>query len=222
MPGPDPIWWLFLLALLPLLCGIGLALRCRHARSRVSWMLRALIAALLLSVAGLLGLLGVTILGYARLLQDHEVAQLQVRQIAPQQFELSLDARGQPTQRFELRGDEWQLDARVLRWQLPAALAGAPPLYRLERVSGRYSDLGQEREAQRTVHALSERSFPDLWTLRRQFPQALAFVDADYGSAAYLPLLDGARYSVQLSPRGGLVAKPADEQTRRLLRAAGW
>lgn len=202
--------------------GLGLAWSCRGRRGRVSRLVRALLSALMLCIAALLGLLGVSMLGYARLLQDADVAQLEFHQLAPQRFELGLAARDMPVQHFELSGDEWQLDARVLRWQLPAALAGAPPLYRLERISGRYADIGQEREALRSVHALSDRAFPDLWTLRRQFPEALAFVDADYGSAAYLPMLDGARYTVRLNPRGGLVAQPADEATRLKLREAGW
>jgi hypothetical protein len=98
----------------------------------------------------------------------------------------------------------------------------APPLYRLERLSGRYGDPKQELEARRSVHPLAQEAFPDLWSLRRQFPQWLRFVDADFGSAAYLPLLDGARYRVSLSPRGGLVAQPADAATQRLLDQAGW
>jgi hypothetical protein len=144
-----------------------------------------------------------------------------VRQIDLQHYrvELSSDSLARS---FELYGDEWQLDARVLRWKLPAALAGAPPLYRLERLSGRYGDPKQELEARRSIHPLAQNAFPDLWTLRRQFPQALNFVDADYGSAAYLPLLDGASYQVSLSPRGGLIAQPADDATRELLRKAGW
>ncbi len=46
--------------------------------------------------------------------------------------------------------------------------------------------------------------------------------DARWGSAAYLPMLDGASYRVSINPRGGLVAKPADEKTEALLRESGW
>jgi hypothetical protein len=35
-------------------------------------------------------------------------------------------------------------------------------------------------------------------------------------------MLDGASYTVFINPRGGLVAKPADEKTEALLRLAGW
>jgi hypothetical protein len=35
-------------------------------------------------------------------------------------------------------------------------------------------------------------------------------------------MLDGATYQVYVSPRGGLVAKPADAVTAQLLDEAGW
>jgi hypothetical protein len=35
-------------------------------------------------------------------------------------------------------------------------------------------------------------------------------------------LIDGARYRVSLSPRGGLIAQPADAETQRLLDEGGW
>jgi hypothetical protein len=35
----------------------------------------------------------------------------------------------------------------VLKWKLPALLAGVPPLYRLDRLSGRYDDPAQEASA---------------------------------------------------------------------------
>jgi hypothetical protein len=174
-----------------------------------------------LMAAGL-GALSAALFHYLGLSGETRVAEISLRQIEPQRWSARLtDAVGRHRS-VELRGDEWQLDARVIRWKLPALLAGAPPLYRLERVSGRYRDINQEREAQRSVYDLAPDAFPDLWTLKRQFPQYLPFVEADFGSAAYLPMLDGARYQVSLGARGGLVAKPADETTRRLLDDAGW
>lgn len=214
--------WLCLAALLPLLTSLLLAWRWRRGRGWGSKLIRLLASGLLLLSAALLGVLGAALFGYTRLLQEAEVASLSVQQLAPQHYAVQLDTPDGQRQRFELRGDQWQLDARVLRWKLPALLAGAPSLYRLERLSSRYVDVAQEREAVRSVHELGAQAFPDLWILRRQFPQYLDFVDADFGSGAYLPLIDGARYSVSLGPRGGLVARPADARTQALLEAAGW
>jgi hypothetical protein len=174
-------------------------------------------------VAGVaLALLAGAIVHYLELRGDETVATISLRQVEPQRWSARLETPDGQHRSFELRGDEWQLDARLIRWKLPALLAGAPNLYRLERLSGRYGDIKQEREAARSVHDLAADAFPDLWTLRRQFPRYLSFVEADYGSAAYLPMLDGARYEVTLATRGGLIARPADARTRELLEQAGW
>ena len=173
--------------------------------------------------AGLgLAVLAAALFHYLELGGDTRVATLALRQVEPQRYAARLETADGQHRSVELRGDEWQLDARVIRWKLPALLAGAPNLYRLERLSGRYGDVKQEREAQRSVHDLGANAFPDLWMLKRQFPAYLPFVDADYGSAAYLPMLDGARYEITLGTSGGLTARPADANTRALLEAAGW
>ena len=64
---------------------------------------------------------------------------------------------GEPDRLLSMLGDEWQLDARVINWKPPATLLGLEPIYRLERLSGRYPDLVDERTAPRSVHALIAR-----------------------------------------------------------------
>lgn len=185
-------------------------------------MLRLVLLAFFLGAGIGMALLSGALYHYLELGDGQRVATISLRQLEPQRYAARLETPDGSHRSVELRGDEWQLDARVIRWELPALLAGAPTLYRLERLSGRYGDVKQELEATRSVHDLAADAFPDLWTLRRQFPRYLQFVDADYGSAAYLPMLDGARYDVTLGTRGGMVARPADDATQQLLDQAGW
>lgn len=196
--------------------------RCLRQRRYGGAGLRVLAMFAFLAAALGLGLLATALYHYFRLEGETRVAEIALRKIEPQRWSARLETADGQHRSYELRGDEWQLDARLVRWELPALLAGAPPLYRLERLSGRYASAAQDAEAQRTVHDLAADAFPDLWTLKKQFPQYLPFVDADYGSATYLPMLDGARYEITLGPRGGLVARPADTTTQQLLDAAGW
>ena len=70
--------------------------------------------------------------------------------------------------------------------------------------------------------ALDQANPFDLLDLKRRFPQWLPWIDADYGSGAYLALVDGGEYTVSLAPAGGLVARPANALTEQKLRAAGW
>jgi hypothetical protein len=207
--------------LFALIFGAGLR-RCLRQRRWSGAFVRILLLVGFLSAGLGLGLLGTSLVHYLELQGDARVAQIALRQTAPQRWSARLETADGQHRSFELYGDEWQLDARLIRWKLPALLGGAPNLYRLERLSGRYGDPKQEREAPRSVHDLAADAFPDLWALKRQFPQYLGFVDAYYGSAAYLPMLDGARYDVVLGTRGGLVARPADQKTQALLDAAGW
>lgn len=210
-----------LLALLGLLAVFG-SLRRARSRRPLAALTQGTVGVCLLLLALLFGGLAATIVHYQRLTGEQSVATLSLRQLGPQRFAARLDRADGQHRSFELFGDQWQIDARVLRWRLPALLAGAPNLYRLERLSGRYQDIDDERQAPRSLHDLADDGYPDLWALKRQFPQWLGFVDAEFGSATYLPMLDGAHYTVTLGPRGGLVARPADDQTERLLRAAGW
>ena len=195
--------------------------RCLRRRAAFGAGVRGVLAAGFgLAALGLLAL-ALSVRHYLALEREATVAELSFQSLGPQHFQARVITADGQQRTFALNGDEWQLDARVVTWKLPALLAGAPPLYRVERLSGRYRDIAQEREAQRSVHALDAGAL-DLWTLKRQFPRYLPFVDAHYGSAAYLPMFDGARYSIGFAGRGGLVARPADETTRAQVEASGW
>jgi hypothetical protein len=189
----------------------------RHGRFKT---LRWLVGFVFIAIALTLGAAGLLLRQYVWLTQDVPVAKVQLRQIAPQHYQATLRTGDAVPKVFDLLGDEWQLDARLLRWRLPAALAGVPPVYSLERLSGRYGDPKQELTSPRSVHDL--RSSWDFWTVKQKYLAQLPLADARWGSATYLPMLDGATYEVFINPRGGMVAKPADEKTESLLRAAGW
>ena len=174
----------------------------------------------LLALIGVIG--GTALLGYRRLASESLVASLETRQLAPQRFAVAIDLPDGTRREAEIAGDEWQLDARVIKWDVRAVVLGAPPLYRLDRLSGRYRDAAREGESQKSVVALSGPTSLDLWQLKHSFPRWLPWVDADYGSGAYLPLIDGGRFNVTLAAAGGLVARPADAPTAEKLQTASW
>ena len=207
-----------LLALLPL---AGLP-RCWRGRRPLAFFHRLLWTLLLAALAATLTVLALALRGYRRLLAEAPVATLAVRQTAPQRYAVRVDLADGTHRSVELAGDEWQLDARVIKWTPRAVQLGAQPLFRVERLSGRYRDLARAQSTPPSVVALGEDSPLDLWRLKQAFPAWLPFVDANYGSAAYLPLLDGASYRVTLAAAGGLVARPADAFTAQKLQAAGW
>ncbi|MEE3171005.1 MAG: multidrug transporter [Pseudomonadota bacterium] len=139
------------------------------------------------------------------------VATISTSQEGEQLWRVTLEtADGTPTVRT-LRGDQWQIDARIIRFAGPIRWLGVAPGYRLERLGGRYTSLEQERSAPRTVIGLSDATWPDLWELDRQFNRP--FVEGVYGNATFMPMRDGAMFDVRLSA-SGLVAVPVNEQAR--------
>jgi hypothetical protein len=180
----------------------------------------ALVAVLLVAAAAFLFAFSLTLHTYARLTFEQPVAHLSFVALGPQLYTATLvRAPSGDVETFALNGDEWQLDARVLKWRGFANLLGLDARYRLERVSGRYRDVEQERTAPRTVYGLAATPAIDLWAISRANPRWLPFVDALYGSATYLPMADGARYHVTIS-QSGLLARPTNPEAESATR--GW
>jgi hypothetical protein len=188
-------------------------LACAH---RGAWTLLFLLAAMLSAGSGL------ALRGYRLLTRELPVATISARQLGERDFAVRVDLPDGTHLSGELRGDEWQLDARVIKWTPRAIALGAQPLYRLDRLTSRYRGADEARTTPPSVIALADDSLLDAWRIKQEFPRWLPWIDADYGSAAYLPLLDGANYRATLSPVGGLIARPADAQTAQKLEAAGW
>lgn len=154
--------------------------------------------------------------GYNRLSEEQVISNIEFRRIDAQQYQARLMISGEQDRFFILRGDEWQMDAKIVTWLPPVTILGLDPIYQLDRLSGRYSDIDLEQSAARTVHSLSEGLPVDVWKMARRFPALIPGVDAYYGTATYVPMTDGARYEVSLS-RDALIARPTNDKARAAL-----
>jgi hypothetical protein len=223
--------WIFALspqALLVAIAGTGgvisLLLAIAAVRRMRDWQLRRgsvyLLGAAVVAALGVGGaMLAASLHTYARLTHEQEAARAVLRALGAQHYELLLVRPGQAAQRFELRGDEWQIDARVLKWRGLGSLLGFDTVYRFERIAGRYADNEAERKAPRTVHALSADSGIDFWTLLKKYHRYMPLADALYGSAAYVPMADGAQYVVSVSATG-LLIRPLNDAAQKAV--GGW
>lgn len=90
------------------------------------------------------------ILSYRNLTAEVPIATVSVFERSPQHFDLTLATTDGIEQRFDIFGDQWQLDTRLLTWIGPLAALGNKPLYRLDRISGRYVSLEQARNAKQS------------------------------------------------------------------------
>ncbi|CAJ50897.1 putative membrane protein, partial [Bordetella avium 197N] len=223
-----PFVWVALAAVLLLGLGLGMFLGRggpRDERGRKTFRLRPVRRAcglLLAALACVSGLFALSLAQFSRLTADVPVAEVRIIGHHGDQYTVAAQAQGLSERDYTLYGDEWQIDAKVVRWRLPALVAGAPPLYRLERLSGRYRDVQREQAGMRSIHALDDWPAPDIGAVKRWFPEWLPFIDVTYGSAAYMPLFDGARYQVLFDPRGALFIRPADSATAQGLKQRGW
>ena len=168
------------------------------------------------AIGGLGIVVATSYLSYSRLVSEQDVGMIEFAAVADNTFEARLMIEGERDRIVTLNGDEWQLDARVVSWTPPATVLGLEPIYKLERLSGRYTDIRDEQTRERSVHALSEVDTLDVWQLAQQFPRLLPGVDAYYGTATYLPMADGARYSLSMS-RDALIARPLNDRAREAL-----
>jgi hypothetical protein len=168
-----------------------------------------------------LGGLAISLRGYRFLSEEAPVVQIDSRILSPQQWALTLTWPDGATRQVMLSGDDFQVDAVVLKWKLPALLAGLPPLYRLDRISGRYDDANQEMTAPRTVIDFNQAGEGDLLDLKKRIPTWLPEVDTVFGSGVFLPLVDGGHYSVDLMRTGALVARPDEATQQRIGQPLG-
>ena len=170
----------------------------------VAWLKGSVaLAAALLGVG--LAFAAADLYSYHAVTQETNIATVSIKAIGKQLYAVEVAAPDEEAHTFELKGDLWQLDARVITWRGP--LAVLKPGYRLDRLSGRYLSLEQERHAERSVHEVqSGMGGFDVWRWLHD-QEWVPWVDADYGAATYMPMKDGAQYVISLSQKG-MLARP--------------
>ena len=159
---------------------------------------------------------------YNRLTYESEIAEILIKRIAEQEFQLEFIEIARPVIRaeqdyFQLSGDEWRLDARILKWKGWANIFGLDSYYQLERLSGRYSDIEQANSISPIAYQLSgTQKGVNIWKLKQLMKSKLPFLDAYYGQSVFMPMRDGARYRLSIT-QSGLVVRPANKAAIRAL-----
>jgi hypothetical protein len=170
-------------------------------------------ALVLFLIAAIIFLISVNLRTYQQLTAEAPAGEIQFAKVGVHQYNGVLTYPNGEVVYFPLSGDEWQIDARILKWTAAANLVGFDTAFRLERISGRYASIEDERSRPRTVYELHPPGQIDLWQLVHDYHRWLPWFDALYGSATYLPMADGALYDIKASP-SGLLARPLNEAAR--------
>ena len=170
-------------------------------------------AVVLIALSLCAALLVMNLRTYQRLTAEQPAGELQFIRVGERQFNAVLTYPNGEHVNFALSGDEWQVDARVLKWHAFANMLGFDTAYRLDRIGGRYTRIEDERARAHTVYSLNPPQRIDPWDLVHQYRSWIPWMDALYGSATYLPMADGALYEIKVS-QSALIARPLNQAAR--------
>jgi hypothetical protein len=184
---------------------LGFAVRAYRRRRWVGTAGRATTGALFASLSALAATLSVSTQGYRALTSEEVAMTITTVPTGPHAFEAYVEFPDGRDTTLAVRGDQVLVDARILKWRYVANLIGLHTQYELDRLTGRYVDIEDERTLGRTVHSLRTEKPADLYDLLQRYSLLGLLVDAEYGSATYLDVREPARLEVSVSTTGLLV-----------------
>ena len=175
-------------------------------RARVfGFALRLLTAIAFLAVGSLFGAIAIGTQGYRALTREDLAARIVVQPTGAQHFSATVRFPDGRQTSYDVAGDEIYVDAHILKWRPLANVLGLHTEYELARLAGRYRDIEAERSAPRTVYPLGTERPLDLFSLRQQYTFLAPLVDAQYGSATFVPVTERAELEVRVSTTGLLM-----------------
>lgn len=175
-----------------------------------SWLrewLRGNAGLLLIAFAVLLGFAVVDFSSYEQARPGVPIATVTMYELEPQLFELEVVMADGAPHRYEIRGEQWQMDFRIFKWWGPMSAPDALPAYRPEALSGRFFSLEQERSFRRKSYSLAESGAVDVWSF---FESAGLWLRADMWHLRFMPLVNAAVFAIDLTP-DGLKGRPMND-----------
>lgn len=124
-------------------------------------------------------------LGYQAANQETKVATIKIYPQQPQQFKAVIKWINGTTKEYQIHGDEFYIDAKVLKWKGWVSFMGVKTWYEFDRIGGRYVNIDDEKTKPRSLYQLAAQKDFDLYYVRKQYPMLSVLVDAEYGSAAF-------------------------------------
>src|SRR5213594_182844 len=203
MPAP-----LLIAALCLLIVGVATVAAVPRAVRERRWLggvIRTLVGALLLCLAALAATISAGIRGYRALTYEEVAAKVKTEPVGLQRFRATIVLPDQRLAMYELAGDAFYVDAHILKWHPWANFVGLHTAYELDRVTGRYNSVTDERTRPHTVYSVARTRPVDLFFLARRFKLLGPLVDAEYGSAAFVAGTKPAEYEVRVSTTGLLM-----------------
>lgn len=154
------------------------------------------------------------------------IASVTTQRVSSQQYTLILEIPNKIPLHFEMSGDMWQLDARLLLWDRYWSYLGLENLYRFDRLSGRYQSVKDEMQQRRTIYQLwrpeleSESGWFSVFDNFKTWLSAYSWLPGThllYGGSVYVPMKDDARFELFFEGRSLQVRAQNDEARNALI-----
>ena len=168
---------------------------------------RLSLATAFLAIAALLATIGIGTQGYLALTHEDLAATVGIQPLAPQKFRASIHLPDGTNVTQDLDGDEFYIDAHILKWKPIANILGLHTAYALDRFGGRYLSIEDEQTAPRTVYSLMAYNPVDLFNLRKRYELLSPLLDAEYGSATFVAANEPSVLEVRVSTTGLLIRR---------------
>ena len=176
--------------------------------------IRMAVGLLLLVLGALAGTISVGMMGYRAFTREEVAARISVTPAGKQRFLATFRFTDGREATYDLAGDSIYVDAHILKWHPYANMIGLHTAYEIDRVAGRYHAVKDERDAMRTVHALGREKPVDLYSLRLRFTFLSPLIDAEYGSASFIPVTRPAELELRVSTSGLLMRETKAPATK--------
>jgi len=203
----DLIGWLSLIgAAMALVCFVGSVVALRRKRL-VGTAFSFVLGLLFLTLGALFLTISVSTRGYRALTLEETAAIIETRPTGEQQFEATVSFADGRSQTFLVAGDQIYVDAHILKWKPRVNIIGLHTAYELDRIGGRYIDLEQERERERSLFSLKQAKPLDMFSLRQSYSLFAPLLDAEYGSATFIAVNEPATFEIRVSTTGLLIRR---------------
>lgn len=168
---------------------------------------RFIFTLLLLSLAGLFGTISISIRGYQALTREELAAIVKITPTGEQKFTARFIMPDGSEKEFSIEGDQLYIDAHILKWKPVVNIFGLHTSYELDRVSGRYTTLDDEKTKVQTRYSLSENNIINIFDLRQKYVVLSPLLDAEYGSASFINSNSADEFRIMISTTGLLIRK---------------
>ena len=179
------------------------------------------------TIAGLAaGLIGLNIQSYSRLTYEVPVAEVSVRAVNPAEKTFSVSVKrldgSKAVTACTLQGDAWEISGRFQKWKPWANEIGLNATYTLDQVSNKYYAAREANGRPITACDLNgpppavNHLLPESWV--KWLMAHVIVQDRFFGSANYMPMVDGAEYRV-ITTQFGFNAEPANDIAQRANQA---